>query len=81
MTKEQIINKLLTAQQALAEVRAHIPDAQDAAEIGFVLNKLPGIVRRVELRGMLPEERECCGTFANSEHRATCEKYHGQEQV
>ncbi len=27
---------------------------------------------------LLSPERECCGTFAGSPHRATCEKYRGK---
>ena len=27
---------------------------------------------------LLPEERECCGTFKGSYHRATCPKYRGK---
>jgi len=26
----------------------------------------------------LPKERECCGTFPRTPHRATCEKYRGK---
>lgn len=47
MTTDQIITKLLTAQQALAEVRVHIPNGEDSAEIGFMLYKIPAIIGRI----------------------------------
>jgi len=28
---------------------------------------------------LLPAERECCGTFPKTPHRATCEKYRGNK--
>lgn len=51
MQTKEIIVKLMTAQQSLAEVRAHIKDGQDVAELGYMLNKIPAMIARIEKHG------------------------------
>ncbi len=35
--------------------------------------------RKKKIVDLLPAERECCGTFPNTPHRATCEKFRGKK--
>ena len=58
------------------------------AECGGLANGKPmcstGDIRRElgarlpSLEVHLPQERECCGTFPGTHHRATCDKYRGK---
>jgi hypothetical protein len=36
-------------------------------------------IAQVVAQAAMPHERECCGTFAGSPHRATCAKYRGKK--
>lgn len=52
--------------------------ARDEDGLSIAKARCDYLARRAEFIASLPPERECCGTFVGSHHRATCSKYRGK---
>lgn len=53
--------------------------SEHAAQCFIEAKRRDGAKKKADaLKALLPPEREFCGTFHGTPHRATCEKYRGK---
>ena len=75
----------MSEQQSQNEASGVASALNDELEVIGAMNAFDGLPEPKEIlvdRGLLmPIERECCGTFPGTPHRATCAKYRGKFKV